>query len=269
MAGIGRQVLVTSGNPIRISADGRPEMKIAGISIDWSTVAAVGSDTTIPIEMTVVKNGNKYLRYGQFMTKITNTPTQTVTISAAGGTFALSGTRPDTQFNGKTAAVAYNATAATLQTALEAIYGAGNVAVSGSAGGPYTVNLKGILAAMPFPLMVSDASLLTGGANTAVVAVGNAGTAPNNGMYGPYDPAATDGRQTLVRGECGFVPETLLQSGLVVGMPTGITDFAPLLTGGTVYKDRLIATNSTHSLAAGPTFAEMEAVLTRLRYAEN
>ncbi|MGW4119889.1 hypothetical protein [Nocardia sp. NPDC004711] len=66
----------------------------------------------------------------------------TVTIggSPTGGTFPLT-------FNGQTASgIAYNATAAAVQTALEALssIGAGNVTVTGSAGGPYTVTVNKI-----------------------------------------------------------------------------------------------------------------------------
>lgn len=54
-----------------LSADGRPRAKLAGVTIDWSTVAAVsGSDVTVADGL-VVKIGEKYLRYGQVITRIT------------------------------------------------------------------------------------------------------------------------------------------------------------------------------------------------------
>lgn len=65
-----------------------------------------------------------------------------VTVSdATGGTFKLS-------YQGQTtAAIAYNATAAAVQTALAALttVGTGNVAVTGNAGGPWTVTFVGTL----------------------------------------------------------------------------------------------------------------------------
>ena len=65
---------------------------------------------------------------------------QTVTISgAAGGTFKL-------KFDGDTTnSIAFNASAATVQSELEALssIGVGDVAVSGGAGGPYTVSFQG------------------------------------------------------------------------------------------------------------------------------
>ncbi|MCU1640914.1 MAG: hypothetical protein JWN03_1189 [Nocardia sp.] len=71
----------------------------------------------------------------QFTVTIGGTPT--------GGTFPLT-------FNGQTATgIAYNAAASAVQTALEALstIGTGNVTVTGSAGGPYTVaiNRVGVL----------------------------------------------------------------------------------------------------------------------------
>jgi len=69
----GRQVLGTIGTTIQLSADGEPGAKLAGVTIDWSTVAAVsGSDVTVG-DGVVVKVGDKYLRYGQVITRITAT----------------------------------------------------------------------------------------------------------------------------------------------------------------------------------------------------
>ena len=80
-----------------------------------------------------------------------NVPTnerQTVTLGAntTGGSFALSFTTPNPSASSATATeIPYNATAAQLQEKLEAMsnLGAGNVAVSGAAGGPWTVEFKG------------------------------------------------------------------------------------------------------------------------------
>lgn len=56
--------------PTRVSSDGSPIYKAGGAMIDWTTVAAVGSDTTLT-DGSVILNGQKFLRYGQVMTKIT------------------------------------------------------------------------------------------------------------------------------------------------------------------------------------------------------
>lgn len=85
---------------------------------------------------------------------------QVVTVSeATGGTFTLT-------YNGQTTdALAYNATAATVQTKLRALstIGTGNVNVTGSAGGPYTVTFVGALANSNVSELVVDGDSLTGG----------------------------------------------------------------------------------------------------------
>ena len=60
--------------------------------------------------------------------------------SPSGGTFTL------TALGATTGAIAYNASAATVKTALEGLFVAGNVDVTGSAGGPWNVETKGIYA---------------------------------------------------------------------------------------------------------------------------
>ena len=81
---------------------------------------------------------------------------QLVTInSATGGTFTL------TYEGVATAALAWNATATVVQTALRAItaIGSGGVNVKGRPGGPYTVSFQGTLATDAAPLTASAASL--------------------------------------------------------------------------------------------------------------
>lgn len=94
---------------------------------------------------------------------------QTVTIDAAvtGGTFTLSFE------NAETAGIAYNAAAATVQTALEGLLtiGSSNVSVTGSAGGPYTVTFQGDLAATDVELLVGDGSSLTGAAGSQTLSI--------------------------------------------------------------------------------------------------
>lgn len=90
---------------------------------------------------------------------------QTVTIlNATGGTFALG-------YRGAgTAQLAYNAPAATVQTAIQGLstIGGANATVAGSAGGPYTVTFVAALAGQDLPLLTADASQLTGGGNQDV-----------------------------------------------------------------------------------------------------
>lgn len=64
--------LGTTGNLIQVNADGRTDWyKMHGVTIDWTTVTAVaGADATLA-DGTVVKIGDKYIRYGKVLAKIT------------------------------------------------------------------------------------------------------------------------------------------------------------------------------------------------------
>lgn len=98
---------------------------------------------------------------------------QVVTLTnATGGTFKLAW-----EGSGWSTTIAYNAAAADVEAALEALsnIGSGNVSVTGSAGGPYTVEFIGALAATPMPLMTADATGLTGTSPTCVVTLDTAG----------------------------------------------------------------------------------------------
>ena len=70
--GFGRVATYQTGIPIQVSADGRPDWIIGGITIDWTTITAVAADTTIA-DGTIVPSGRKYLLYGQVLCKITAT----------------------------------------------------------------------------------------------------------------------------------------------------------------------------------------------------
>lgn len=153
MSTFGQTTVDTIGRSIQVSADGKPEMKTAGVSIDWSTVTAVsGSDVTY-LDGVVVKVGEKALRYGQVLNIITA-----------------------------------------------------------------------------------------------------------SGKYGPYDPAASDGREVVpVNGTSFIVNETIREDEVA-------SDHPPVLEGGKVFLNRIIQSGvATHTLAAGPTLAELLAAFPRLR----
>lgn len=88
---------------------------------------------------------------------------QTITVQATGGTFTLTFTDP-WGVSATTTALAENAAAATVQTALEVLtnINAGDVTVTGSAGGPFTVTFGGRFAALNVPLMTYNDAALTG-----------------------------------------------------------------------------------------------------------
>lgn len=70
--GIGVTTIDTSGRRLGVLAETKSaRWKAGGVTIDWSTVATNGSDTTLP-DGQVVPAGTKYLRYGQILMKITS-----------------------------------------------------------------------------------------------------------------------------------------------------------------------------------------------------
>jgi hypothetical protein len=108
---------------------------------------------------------------------------QLVTISnATSGTFTLT-------YSGQTTgAIAYNAAASAVQTAIQALsnVGAGNATVTGSNGGPYTVTFAGTLADTNVAQMTASAGSLVGSSPTAVVTTTTGGVAntPNIAVTG-------------------------------------------------------------------------------------
>jgi uncharacterized protein (DUF433 family) len=152
MSTFGRSVIENVGRSIQVTADGKPECKAGGVTIDWSTVAAIaGSDVTW-LDGLVVEVGAKALRYGQVITKITA-----------------------------------------------------------------------------------------------------------SGKYGPYDPAAGDGRQLLAIGDCFIVNESMRMDEVASDHPVAIY-------GGLVFFNRIIQSEAVaHTLALGPTRAEVLAAFPRLQ----
>ena len=202
--------------------------KAGGLTIDWTTVPAIGKN-------------EKW----------------TITIDATGGTFTVT-------FGAKTtSAIAYNAAAATVEASLEALstIGNGNVNVSGSAGGPYTLEFVGTLAYTDVGAVTCSGASLTGGAGTATpakvqdgVSNGDATLADGtivksgdkyllagtvlakitaSGKYGPHDTTVSDGRQTLTRGDCWLLTKTLVMS------EQGSAGTGFVIDAGLVWKDRL------------------------------
>lgn len=79
------------------------------------------------------------------------------------------------------------------------------------------------------------------------------------GKYGPYDPDATDGRQTLTRGEAVLVNQLVHEDEYEWSLPGGG------VIGGKVWYDRLKHNGTTTGTkAAGPTLANLLALFPRL-----
>jgi hypothetical protein len=259
----GRTVL--SNNSVfqtRVSADGSPKYKAGGITIDWSTVTAVsGSDVTLG-DGSVIKIGQKYLRYGQVVCKETTGQSQTLTGTATSGAFTLSLVRPDTGAPVTTGSIAFNATAATVLTAIQAVMGPGQaVSATGGALGtnPVVVNFGTTVA-----LMTLNAGTLAGG-TIAIASTTNTGL---TGYFGPYDPTASDGRQSLNRGDCFILDETVLQYSTGSSALGAVNDqVGGAIEGGDVFIDRVLHSGSAaHTAALGPTLAELTTAFPRVSF---
>lgn len=123
---------------------------------------------------------------------------KTITVSGAptGGSFILS-------FGGyNTAAIAWNANAAAVQAAFEALasVGAGNVVAGGGAfpGTPITLTFQGKLAAREMPNVTLYANSLTGGAAPTVASVNTTPGRTIGGVLKAYNDANADGSETAV-----------------------------------------------------------------------
>lgn len=116
---------------------------------------------------------------------------QTVTIggSPTGGTFKLVLEWPIGNSQ-TTATIAYDAAASAVQSAIAALsnVGAGNVAVTGSAGGPYTVTFSGKFAGQPVPVMTAGTNALTGGSSPAAT-IAHTTVGQTAGTYAAYSSA--------------------------------------------------------------------------------
>ena len=120
-------------------------------------------------------NINQFLLGGDIITITGTAEVQTITITGTptGGTFTLT-------FDGQTTAgIAFNAAAAAVQSALEALsnLAPGDVTVTGAAGGPYTATFTA--AEGDIPQMTASGAGLTGGTAPAVVI---ATTTPGNNL---------------------------------------------------------------------------------------
>jgi len=102
--------------------------------------------------------------YAPYAAATNEVQTVTITGSPTGGTFTL------TWNSQTTAGIAYNATAATVQSALEALsnIAPGDVTVTGSAGGPYTITFGGAYLGDDVAQMTASGAGLTGGSSPSV-----------------------------------------------------------------------------------------------------
>jgi hypothetical protein len=244
----GRQVLETTGRPVQVSADGRPLWKAGGVTIDWSLVTAQVAEATLD-DGTVVAIGDKYLRYGQVLGLIGTAEVQTVEFTGGptSGSAILTLPASGDAAAEIAAAIAYNASAQTFQDTLNALLrlGTDGVTVSrsgaGSAGSPYiyTITFNRDLGDVP---QFTSTNTFAGG-TTPSVTHGTTTAGTGNGKYGPVDTTASDGRQTMTRGEAYILNETVVKSELNSDNPA-------VIEGGLLWQDRLLV-----GVLNGPTLA--------------
>lgn len=194
----GRNVYLRSTQDVKTASYMVAAETVPAVTIDGHAGQKVLQPGTVMAVITVGSNAGKV---GPFQAAGTNeVQTATVTGTPTGGTFTLT-------FDGETtAAIAYNAAASVVQAALEGLPNieVGDVTVSGSAGGPWTITFVGQEGGINQSQITSDAALLTGGTTPAVAM---ATTVP--GVAG-----ATDGRQTdtNIVGICNtFLPWQLME----------------------------------------------------------
>jgi len=260
MSTFGVRDIASQGRVVRACAVPPSPYKAGGVTIDWSTVPAVtGADKTLT-DGRIAKIGEHYIRYGTVLCRIAASAIHSEAVTATGGTrtltVAVNGGTPQV-----TTALAYNANAAAIQAALEALSNVapGDVTVTGT--GPYVYTWGGALANAQVVLTVQTGSLTGGTSTITTTAQGSVST----GMYGPHDPAAIDGRQNRTRGYVYIADETTIkeQDAKSDHIPGGVFDGA----GAYVYLARVL--NNGDDLTTNPTRAQMDTCFPGIRWVED
>jgi hypothetical protein len=246
------------GNTTQVLADGHDaDWKSGGGTFDWSLVTAPTEDVELP-DGQVIPAGVKYIRYGEILAEIHRAEIQTVTRSATpdAGTQTFGVTRNGVTHT--TPALAYNASAATVRAALEALdnVGAGNIAVALNTN-VFTFTFQGALANEQVADIIANSSLTaSGNPVTLTVATTSQGTGDQTGKIGPHRTNATDGRQTLEAGLCWVSNRTVRED-------DPVSDHAfELFDGGRIWEARLKVGGANEA-----TLAQVKAAFPRLSYA--
>lgn len=259
--------------PTRVSADGKPDFKPGGITIDWTTVAAASGNQTLP-DGSVILDTLKYLRYGQVLCRIGLAEVQTYTLT--GGPTAGVATitfAANASYSAESFTIDAAASGATVQAALQALnrFGTDGVTVArtgaGSAGDPYIFTATYNKSAGDVTTPTGTHTFTGGTTPTITIATGTA-AGSTAGKFGPYDPSASDGRATLARDECYILDETVLQYAAGTSMISSSNDhYGSCVEGGLLWRDRVLhSAAQTHTLARGPTLAEVETAFPAVRW---
>ncbi len=91
----GYESLGTFGRSIQLSADGSPKFKSGGVTVDWTTIAAISGAPVVYEDGVTLAIGDKGLRYGQVMYRTADghfAPADNTTTLVRGETFLLNET---------------------------------------------------------------------------------------------------------------------------------------------------------------------------------
>lgn len=183
--------------------------------------------------------------------------TLTNTAGADGGSFGIRVTLPS-GVAAETAVLAYNESAANIQTALEALanVGAGNVTVSGSAGGPYTVTFSSNLGAVTVSTVndsTNDGAVWEGGVVVAQTTAGVDGRFVTGSLIQPTDGSETplgliDDGSGLRVADADLTRVSVQYANLIIGghvNATQIIDFPADTSTATWLKTQLNSVNGS------------------------
>ncbi len=253
------QLKQKTGRPVRVCAGGYPEVLAIGVTVAWELVDAETTDITLDDD-TPVFAGEKYIRYGTVMVPVTTSEVQTVDLS--GGDDPNGGTWDMTILGETVSDLAWDVSAATLQTSIRALAAdhADEVMVTKS-GFIYTITFSDDQGDVD-EITVDSTGLTSAGTVTVTVTTGTPGV-DYSAKWAPFDSSQSDGRQTLSRSRVGIVDYTIKESeNSVVGGATNDTKLIGLITGDLVYQPRL-AVGGTNQ----PTLADLLVALPRLELA--
>ncbi len=176
----------------------------------------------------------------------------TITGTGTGGTFTLS-------YGGQTTSgIAYNASASTVQSALQGLssVGSGNMTVSGNNGGPYTITLAGTLANLAGGILglTVDGTNLTSTGPVISANTGNTVVVNFAGVTGGTFTLTGSGNTTSAIAWNATAP-TVQAAILAANIPTsyGVPYLVPTATPGVQYVINAGVTINTTSLTGGAT----------------
>lgn len=227
----GRQVIGTTGEiGFQILSGADAKWKPAGITIDWGTVYPVATDTVLNDGNTIL-TGNKHLRYGQFMLKITS--------SGKYGPYTAPMTATD-------AAGAITA---------------GDLVINLDAGGS-NLSPGDVLHIAAGGGTAEDVIVKSVSTNAVTLVAACAFSHTDEVAITKVD----DGRQTPARGAIFVVNQTVMEKAQF-GLTTQQTDSIGVLEGGRVWQERLLQCGTgVPRMAVGPTLAVVEAAFPLLNY---